>query len=406
MGKKFVSMVLAALMLLTTCAFAEGTAHTHAPAEEWDRDLTQHWHACQCGEKLDAEDHVIEEYEDRCTVCGSEVWDFGEGAGEVYNFDEYDQVIRSTSYYEGVAETDFWYLREYEDGFCTREEMYQDETLVSVTEYAMHKDGYEIPTSQIVYYEDGTRSISENDEYGNCVHSIEYDADDTVIHEAFTEYEYDEEGWILHSRETSYFDGVLSFEFEYNQYGDSLLDMFYNDDGTVQYGTRSEYEYDENGSKLWEKNYDAVTGRLTRESVYAVEEIDGWEENYEVSEIFYEEDGSKYAYEYDARGNELSETIYNADSEIETVYRSEYEFDESGNVLLHNRYENERLCLVVQYDVMETEDWLCHYEKIRTEIYEDGSMYIWEYDENGEEISAGLFDKDGNPVPEEEAEGE
>ena len=42
--------------------------------------------------------------------------------------------------------------------------------------------------------------------------------------------------------------------------------------------------------------------------------------------------------------------------------------------------------------------------KSNTEINEDGTMYIREYNENGEEISAGLFAKDGNPLPEEKSD--
>ena len=85
---------------------------------------------------------------------------------------------------------------------------------------------------------------------------------------------------------------------------------------------------------------------------------------------------------------------------MEAVYRSEYEFDESGNVLMHKRYENDRLCLVRQYEVEDEEDWVRHYEKISIELYEDGSMYIREFDMDGNEVSAGLFDENGDPVPE------
>lgn len=405
MAKRIISMILAALLMMISAAVADGTAHTHAPAEEWERDLQKHWHECECGERFEEEDHVYNDV--RCAVCGSEVWEFGDGSGEVYNFDEYDSVIRSTAYNsEGLVERDYRYVLEYSEGLCTREEMYQDGMLVSVTEYAIHKDGYCIPVNQIVYDEEGGRSISENDEYGNCVHTVAYDADDAVIYEDFTEYQYDEEGWILYTKQTGYFDGVLSYQYENNQYGDSVTDLFYAEDGSVEFGTRSEYEYDEDGNKLWRKVYDAVTDRLMQESIYAIEMVDEWPENYEKTFTCYEEDGSKTVYESDVHGNELSETIYNADGKIETVYRSEYEFDENGNVLLHNRYENDRLCLVVQYEIIETEDWACHYEKIRTEIFEDGSMYICEYDEEGNELSAGLFDENGDPIPEEEQDGE
>lgn len=407
MEKKFVSMVLAALMLLVSLAFAEGTAHTHTFSEEWDRDLQKHWHACECGEKFEEEDHVIGEEQIQCEICGSEVWIYGEeaGPGDICDYDENGNVIRNTSYDEnGEMIDDYRYLLQYDaDGNRIHEEVYWNGQLIEVVEYALSKNGEVVMKNRLGYDPEGGSSIVEFDEYGSCVHTVTYDADGAVIYENFAEYTYDEEGWILYTKESVYFDGVLSAEHEYNQYNDEVLDVFYNEDGSVSFGSRTEYEYDERGNRLSMKVYDVVTGRLTRESAYAVKKIDGWEENYEATEICYEEDGSKYVYEYDERGNELTETVYNAEGKIEVVYRSEYEFDDEGNVLLHDRYENERLHLVVQYDVIETEEWSCHYEKIRTEIYEDGSMYICEYDEEGNEVSAGLFDQDGNPLPEEES---
>ncbi len=43
--------------------------HTHSPSKEWSKDGSQHWHACSgCNEKVGAENHT---YKDGvCTVCG------------------------------------------------------------------------------------------------------------------------------------------------------------------------------------------------------------------------------------------------------------------------------------------------------------------------------------------------
>lgn len=406
MMKKLTAMMLTLMILAAPVCFAE---HTHAPTEEWDRNLAEHWRVCECGEKLEAEAHVLED-DILCTVCGSEIWLYGEeaGPGDIYNYNEIGDMVRYTSFDEnGEVVDDSLYLIEYDEaGNKTYEEDYWNGMLSGVIEYALDPDGYAFVKTQTSYEPDGGRSISECDDRGNTVHSIVYDADEAVVYEDFTEYTYDEEGLILYTKQTGYFDGVLSFLYEFNEFGDKVNGIFYADDGSVEFGSRSEYEYDEDGNMLWEKNYDVVTGRQTQESIYAVEIVDDWPESYEKTFIYYEEDGSKSVYENDVNGYELSETVYNAEGEIETVYRNEYEFDENGNELMLNRYENERLCLVVQYDVIETEDWGCHYEKIRTEIFEDGTMYICEYDMDGNEISAGLFDANGDPIPEEEADGE
>ena len=144
MGKKFVSMVLVVLLLVSS-AFAEGAAHTHTPSAEWDRDLQQHWHACECGEKLDAEAHVIGEGQVQCEICGSEVWLYGgeAGPGDICDYDEHGNIIRNTFYDEnGEMVDDYRYLLQYDaDGNRIHEEVYWNGQLVEAVEYALSKNG-------------------------------------------------------------------------------------------------------------------------------------------------------------------------------------------------------------------------------------------------------------------------
>ena len=88
--KLFFTGVLA-LAVLSACTPAE--KHTHA-ATEWDRDITSHWQACVCGEKMgDAAAHTTEGKQ--CTECGTMIDQF---AGKIclYNFNELERSSTMT----------------------------------------------------------------------------------------------------------------------------------------------------------------------------------------------------------------------------------------------------------------------------------------------------------------------
>lgn len=395
--KKLTAMFLA-LMLIAPVCMAEGSAHTHVPAEEWDRDLQQHWHACECGEKLGAEDHVMDDYE--CTVCGSEIWVYDEEYAEIYNYNDQNEITRNTTYgAEGAVEDDYRYLIEYDaEGNRIREENYWFDWLIETIEYTIGPDGWSQPVIQKYFDPEGGSSVNRYDEYGNIIRSESFDDSAALIFEEDYEYTYDEDGMILSCRQTGRYTEGGSYVYESNEHGDDTLSASYAADGTLDFGRRTEYEYNENGLKVWSKTYDLADDRLVEEIIFGIvsDEYDEWD--YEKTVTEYAEDGCSTVTEYDDNYNELSVTEYNEDGEIETVYRYEYEFDEYGNIMWCGRYENGRLYETSQYEFIDTEDYSCYFEMIRTEINEDGSMYIREYDMDGNEVSAGLFDKDGNPV--------
>lgn len=400
MKKRLISLVLAILMLCASAAAAEGTAHTHEESEAWDRDLAQHWHICECGEKLgEAEDHVMDDI--MCTVCGSEIWDFGEGSGCIVDYNEMGDTVRYTAYEEAAVYEDYRYVIVYgEDGNKISAETYCNDFLCEVIEYGVGADGCDLPSAQYFYSDDGTSGLNQYDEYGNLVYSASYDEEGAVIVEETAEYVYDEDGWVLEARNVLQFSSGEKFVDVKNEYGDTMMSAIYEANGELASGSRYEYEYDENGNKLWARQYSELDGRLVRESEYALIEDEWGTECYEKITIDYEEDGGKYVCEWNNRGNELSAVQYDAEGEIVTAYRSEYEYDENGNVMLMKRYENDRLYLIEEYADYEDEDVSCYYQKSYTEIYESGDRYIIEYDMDGNEISAGLFDQNGNLIPE------
>ena len=401
--KKILAATIAVLMILEAAAIGSAEAHTHVFAEEWNRDLTQHWHECECGERKEPEAHALDDGM-ICTVCGSEVWDWGEGfGGDVSNYNEYGDVVRHSSFDgDGLLIDDYTYQMEYDaDGNKTREATYYGDFLVEEVLYAMNELGEWHPSVQTGYQEDGFWSVNEYDDHGNIVRAVSYDAENTALFDTVTEYVYDEAYMILETRVDTRYGEEGGYREVINQYGDSVLSVFYNAAGETEYESCSEYEYDEDGNRLSAKGYE--DGRLAWESVYALSEDEfgawSWEKTY----TEYLEDGSRNVYEYDEEGRGISETGYDAEGEIILTLNYDYTTDEDGNLLWHACYENDRLIWSVQYEMIEDEYGFWSYEALNTEYNEDGTMYIRELDENGELISEGLFDKDGEPIAEEDA---
>ena len=49
------------LCLVCNFELAAAQDHTHEPGEAWESDDNGHWHACECGEKVDAAPHIWDE---------------------------------------------------------------------------------------------------------------------------------------------------------------------------------------------------------------------------------------------------------------------------------------------------------------------------------------------------------
>lgn len=200
-------------------------------------------------------------------------------------------------------------------------------------------------TKEIRYDTDG--NVKDYFEYefdanGNQTKRIVYDADGNIT--SYNETEYDAYGNI-----TKYIAGVSpdniwthsSFECENecDENGNPTKEIYYNFDGSreeIRYG----YEYDANGNmtkKIW-YNSDGSVG------FHYEWEYDAY--GNKTKDIQYNSDGSvgrHDEWEYDAYGNETKWIIYNPDG---SFYGNEYEYeyDEYGHPIIHNRYdENGRL---------------------------------------------------------------
>lgn len=112
-------------------------------------------------------------------------------------------------------------------------------------------------------------------------------------------------------------------------------------------------------------------------------------------------DGSVDAYSYDEYGNSLRSVSFDAEGNILSEYRCEYEYDDAGNILQSKSYID---------GVLESEDFYtmgsegCMIHTKCVMYMEDGSTTINEYDEYGNVILLQSFDTDGNVTLDSRAE--
>lgn len=293
--KKVTLYLLALLVMMLPCAGMAEAADPDFPVFEWDRDAKEHWHVLENGEKADAAPHVMQDV--FCEVCGSEIWMFDDGYADVSNYNDYGELVRTTSYDEtGEVNYDCAYAYGYdENGVKLWEKQYEHGVFVSETVYALNAEGENWPVWSASYYDDGTSARNEYDDHGNVIKAFAYDADGTVTYESTSEYALNADGWYYESRRVSVMSGTVFID-EYNEYGDWTYVNITEADGTVVSDTSFEYEY-QDGVKISSKQYES--GVLIFESCYG-------EWGQLVKEIEYLEDGTTAVYEFDDEGNLIS----------------------------------------------------------------------------------------------------
>lgn len=283
--KKGLLLFILLLPLTLCCAAAE----TSAPI--WERDAKTHWHVTASGEKTEEAPHVLEDI--LCTVCGTEVWVYEDGAADLCNYSGQGELLRATAVdADGQITADS--VIDYgcdEQGRKLWEKQYEMGRLATQITYAVNAAGESLPLWSEAYDEDGAWGRNEYDEAGNCIRLYAYDAQGHLTSEEICEYAQDADGWYYMTCSTVRMEGTV-FINEYNHYGDWTRSYIEEADGTVVSDTVFVHEY-EADVKRSSRTYD--TGVLV------------WEEQYDengmtVREIEYLEDGSTVVYEYDETG--------------------------------------------------------------------------------------------------------
>ena len=320
MFRKTFSLVLICLViLLAFAACGESAAPPvqtenngkYASVSSWERDGKVHIAIYEDGTKSEGEPHTLDGL-NVCTVCGSEVWDFGDFV-TVYNYDSYGALIRQSEYdadgklqYECKSEIEYD-----ENGNLLSDRFYVNGILESESEYALSRDGESRTVKYTVYYEDGSKTLHLYDEEGNLSETFMYEADGNLFAKTDYESKYDADGFPFIAKETTVFADGTSGVQEYNEHMDYVFIGEYDENGTALLEDSYEYTYDEEGRKMGTKEYSF--GVLIREVVNGlVVEDDGWW-TYQAKETVYNEDGTKTVYEYNENDELIKTTTYGAE---------------------------------------------------------------------------------------------
>lgn len=296
--------------------------HEHKATAEMDRDAKEHWYLCECGEKVDAQAHSLDD-EDICTVCRSYVEKYAGGEYGVTEYVGYYYVITYNENENPIRST--WY--------DTEGKLVND----IFTEYALDKNGKEYAVKETFYdFEEDEMVVTEYDEYLSINSEVITDFDGNVRHKLNYEREYDDDGNMLW--EKYYLDGELSYEsigfilvdFDGEAYSVPEKIIDYMEDGTycvTLYDSNADVvsviTYDKNdkaietvtfeyayigGEYAGSKQY--INGKLKYEEEI-IFDYQGYLEYYIETE--YEDDGSKTVYKYDSNYDLLSERKYDKD---------------------------------------------------------------------------------------------
>lgn len=197
------------------------------------------------------------------------------------------------------------YLYEYaydeEDRLISYKETYDGEVVVW--------EGYEynergLKSANITYDANGnlvsTSTFAYDEANESILQNIVYDAVGNMTD--YSEYSYDDNGNILFSAFCSYdLNGNVTWDsasyYEYNEVGDTILEVHSSNSDDTNSENTYEYEYDENGNITSRKTY--LNGEFT----------------------------IGYEYTYDYFGNMLTERIYGSDGTFDNTYTYEYVYE-------------------------------------------------------------------------------
>lgn len=195
--------------------------------------------------KLYFQEHIQYTYDAHMKVIESEARGYNvSGIEYVHITNQYGDRIRETTY-DTDGKVLLEYIMEYAydaGGNMIHKKSYKNGVLESEWELIVQDSGA-VYTESYVYEEDGTKIFYCDNQYGDTVMTVRYDAQGRMLSEEICEYEYAETGEML--RERIYMDKVLTYEFIYSiesgiHYRQQMIEYL---DG----GSRAVYEYGENG---------------------------------------------------------------------------------------------------------------------------------------------------------------
>lgn len=346
------TVCILALTLLTGCinvqtvgdslAQVQNGSHTHTVTGNWEADMGEHWHVCDaCGEAADKAAHTLKN--GRCTVCGSDVIENDDGSGNLFVYNDHEDLTWLVTYaddgsVESESRTEYTYDN---NGDVLTQKSYEDGVLVSAAEYACTADGTSYISMECYYYEDGSSDVYEYDGNRNLISASTCDADGAVLYS---------------------------------------------------------HQYDYNGSASWIIETEFTGDVLTAERTCSIDE-DGMQ--HLITEILYNDDGSTENREYDAYDELVIEIYKDADESVTLEYRYEHLYDNNGHKTLTRTYENSVLIEEQEYGFGSDEEGEWVESRKCTTYHADGSRTVRDTDwENGEWSSEITYDANGGVLKE------
>lgn len=282
--KKLLMLAFALIFVLAVLSGCSKSEEQGAviPEEIWDSDPFEHWQNGENGEKLNLGAHETGN-EPVCTICGCIINDLGGGNYSINGYDKEGNMIS---------------FKEYQNG-----------KLFLESELTADKDGNFVTTYSVLYDPDGSKIVTKYSENGDILEGMGYFPDGSLYFEDKYEYAVSDEGF-RYLKSSLYTDYVeeLKFESVYNEYEDCITYTTYGLSGIMIRTQESEYEYDEEGRKVYGKTTEYK--RLKNEYFFDYYEDENGIQSYCCKEIYYNEMGGHTVFEYDQNGEILSETSY------------------------------------------------------------------------------------------------
>ena len=282
-------------LLLTAC----GPTHEHQ-FQTWERDGDSHWQVCECGTASEPEAHAWNE-ESCCQQCGAAVMADADDSYSILIYDQQGNICQQTDYdAQGNVISEMGCETVYDAaGNPQHQKNYYDGVLESEYFYQPNGEG-EVYMSQEILYASDCKYISEYDENWNLLSHTTCDLEGMVLSQEVYELEYDHQGNV--AKTTCYTDGELSnISQDFLGPDGSLYNIsnIYYENGQVVYAMANEYEFDETGCLMEQREY--VNDILSHQITYHGNADDGYYLAYEAA---YDETGSLlWEKRYDTQGN-------------------------------------------------------------------------------------------------------
>lgn len=302
MRNQLLSVLLSCVMIATVLSGCSDS-HTHQLPDDWNVDLTHHRKACtDCGETVENAEHTLDE-DDRCTVCGAKVVDWGDSKS-LYLYNDNGDMLKTVDYdLDGKVITETTYQYEYDsDGLLTGSTTTTDGVLVEKYTYTAI-DGESVVSRYISYADDGTKFTNDYDKYGNVILLVSYDAEGNVDYRSESEYALSSDGeWYEVKCTSTEQDGYVTVG-TFSE-DDQIGLVRYDSEGNIEYSYAWEYTYDNNGNRQTMKFYcDDV---LKEETIYKTVTTEDESTTYPETVTEYHEDGTKTVTTYDENGEVIS----------------------------------------------------------------------------------------------------